>query len=184
MEIISNLEVTRKQTFILSTPVCFIIMKYIKAIIIFITIVLISMVLRNLLWGSAYQTSFVFLKSQLFGMIYAVPFIATSLIFASEMEKPKKLKWMWGTLGIYFFAIILSFPVTKFLGGDELAAWYFMAFVGVYLVGMTLPLALLSYLLKFEEKKQMKIIITVIIITLLLNVIQSFGLFRLRLLGF
>ena len=61
-------------------------MKWIKAIITFFTIVLIPMVLMNLLLGRGTQPFIELLMFQFYGIIFAVPFIATCLIFASELE--------------------------------------------------------------------------------------------------
>ncbi|MBI2659442.1 hypothetical protein HYX05_05085 [Candidatus Woesearchaeota archaeon] len=157
-------------------------MKWIKAILAFFTMILISMVLMNLLLGDGTRPFIQLLMFQLSRIIFAVPFIATCLIFASELEKAKKVKWTWITLGIYLVILIVILIILVFFGAmfgkvdDRITS--ILIFGSAYIVGMVLATALLSYLLKLEEGKQMKIILVVFLIVLLLDLLQLFGLFR------
>jgi len=154
-------------------------MKWIKAILTFFTIVLIPMILMNLLLGYGSQPFLELLRFQFFGILFATPFIATCLLFASELEKSKKIKWMWITLGIYLILLVLlTFLGLMFESGGGWGTLGLMIFGGAYIVGMAIAIALLSYLLKFEEQKQMKIIIIVFVIVFILDLLQLVGLFR------
>jgi len=145
-------------------------MKWIKAILTFLSMVLVAMVLMNIL-GVGYAQRFFLklLEFQLFGIFFAMPFIATCLIFASELKKPTKSKWMWRAVGIYSILII---PLVFLSSYGALAV---LVFGVTYLAVMILATVLLLYLLIFEEKKQMKIITIVFIIILLLDILQLIG---------
>ena len=154
-------------------------MKWIKAILTFFTIVLIPMILMNLLLGYGTQPFIEHLMFQLYGIIFAVPFIATCLIFASELERTRKVKWMWITLGIYFVLLItLLFIGAMFAKGGDGGTLGVVIFGIAYLVGMAIVNVPLSYLTKFDEKKQLRIILVLFVITLIIDLLQLFGLFR------
>ena len=162
-------------------------MKWTKAILTFITTLLIPAVLLNLYLGHSTTPFFELLKFQIGAMIYfAVPLIATVLIFASELERAKKVKWMWVTLSIYLVLLIVLAFILKisFEGGfilGETAGWIMLGLMiigGAYIVWMAIATALLSYLLRFEEQKQMRVIIIAFVILFILDLLQLFGLLR------
>ncbi len=146
-------------------------MKWFKFIIITFCIFLIPEIAARLIFGS------IGTQLRLFYLpLLSLPYLVTAFIFSSNMDKSKKIKWMWILIGIYL-AIMVLFIGVPLLGGRD-NGWGILGFMILAIpgfIGVFFITILLSLIAKYEENTQTVVILCLFFLLLIIFLLQILG---------
>jgi len=110
-------------------------------------------------------------------IILAVPFGIISLIFMSELERPKKVNRMWITWAAYVTFLV----VLVFLPGRSYELWgpwdeiFLVIFGGAYALILAIITAIFSHASRAEEKSQQKVLTITSVVVIIIELLLFFG---------
>ena len=154
----------------------------VKGIFLYLTSVLLTLFIFNLLLGYGGSTAMLvsLFRPSFFNFFpVVIYFLLLVTIFTSNFELAKKRKWMWFVVLTPLIYRVLLFISLIAMGGDN--SW---GLLGVMIYGIVEVLAVLimrffmSKLLDFENKKQDIIISITFVVLVVLNTLQWFGILR------
>jgi len=154
--------------------------RFLKGIPVFLVILFLPLFIFNLLLGNEGSIVFIYTFFLGPGMYFPTLFIAAfllSLIYTTNLENSKKQKYFWLViLGVLVYKIILLFQTS---GGFDTIVLIMV--YGSELGALILINLFLLYLSKLEDKKQYITIWLLLLLLLILNIIQHYGILRLGL---
>jgi hypothetical protein len=154
-------------------------MNWTKALLGFTCGVLLPGIIINFLLGHGSEGFYELFKYQFVIILQSsLIVILPILVFSSELDKEKKIRWLWYSTGIVLATLVFVSMVRAGGGDNGWAILGIIIFSIVYVVGMTIFNLILTFLLSYEENKQIKILLSVFLVEIAINILQLFGFFR------